>query len=85
MKKYKVWECKIVIADIDLPGGFDMPPREAAIDAIEKIGIKVLGCASGWNAKLTKAEQKAFDEYITAGSPSVYVVGTMDNDDSNIH
>ena len=40
-KKVKVWECKIIIPDVELPPGFDFPPRSAAMNAIEAHGIKV--------------------------------------------
>lgn len=63
MKKVKVWECKIIVPeDAELPLGFDYPPRSAAVDAIEKAGIEVLGCSSGWGGTLTAGEQEAFLE-----------------------
>jgi len=55
--KYQVWECKIVIPfDSKLPDGFDQPPRRAAIEAVERKGIKVLECFSGWGGELTDIE-----------------------------
>ena len=57
MSKYKVWKCKIVIpVGAELPEGFDSPPRQAAIKAVEKAGIEVFACFSGWGASLSKAE-----------------------------
>lgn len=62
MSKYKVWECKIVVpANTDLPRGFDAPLREAAIAAIYKHNIKLLGCFSGWNGKLIPDEEEIID------------------------
>jgi hypothetical protein len=61
-EEYQIWTCKIVVPkDSKLPNGFDSPPRLAAIEAIEKTGIKVLGCSSGWGGSLTKGEREAFD------------------------
>ena len=56
-KTYKVWDCKIVVSnDAELPSGFDSPPRSAATDAVEKAGITVLSCFSGWGGTLTEVE-----------------------------
>lgn len=53
----RVWECKIVVADsAELPHGFDAPPRQAAMRAVESAGIPVLMCFSGWGGTLTEAE-----------------------------
>ena len=36
MKKFNIWDCKILVPiNSELPGGFEAPPRTAAIDAIE--------------------------------------------------
>lgn len=57
MNKYKVWECKIVIpSDAELPDGFDLPPRRAAMGAIEDAGFEVISCFSGWGGSLSKIE-----------------------------
>ena len=54
----KVWKCKIIVpAESVLPDGFDYPPRHAAIDAIEKEGVEVLDCFSGWGGKLDEVEE----------------------------
>ena len=83
MKKVKVWSCKIIIPDdVELPPGFDYPPRCAAIEAIEKAGIEVLGCASGWGSSLTKEEQEAFEAQAVQAYPDIYFAGTMDTDGS---
>lgn len=59
-KDYKVWECKIVIpGHIELPEGFDLPPRRAAIEAIRRAGIPVTACLSGWGGSLTESEVAA--------------------------
>lgn len=58
MKKYRVWECKIVISDpVNLPSGFDAPPRAAAIKAIEDAGFEIEGCFSGWGGSLSDLER----------------------------
>jgi hypothetical protein len=57
MARFKVWECKIVVAgDTIIPDGFDFPPRQAAIEAIEDGGIEVLSCFSGWGGVLTQTQ-----------------------------
>lgn len=66
-KKYKIWECKIIVSDeIDLPDGFDFPPRSAAIKVIENAGFEVISCFSGWGSKLNRSERnclkKPYDE-----------------------
>lgn len=75
----KVWECKIVVPDdVELPNGFDNPPRKAAIKAVEDAGIKVLGCSSGWGGSLTKQEEASFKDFVRNGSNQVYYAGLMD-------
>ena len=60
--KYRVWACKIVVpADVELPSGFDAPPRGAAQQAVEDAGIEVLGCFSGWAGSLTEGERKVLE------------------------
>lgn len=60
--KYQVWECKIVIPfDSKVPNDFDRPPRRAAIEAVEKAGIEVLECFSGWGGKLSEIETDIAD------------------------
>lgn len=54
----KVWQCRIMVADdVELPNGFDLPPRRAAIEAIEKEGIEVIACFSSWGNKETALEK----------------------------
>lgn len=66
MKKIKVWECKIIVPeDSPQPPGFDLPLRTAAISAVEKEGIEVLSCFSGWGGQLTKSEQEVFEAQLT--------------------
>jgi hypothetical protein len=51
---FQVWECKIVVPhDVILPQGFDHPPRFAAMSAVEKAGVPIMACFSGWNGKLS--------------------------------
>ena len=50
-----------------LPAGFDSPPRQAAIEAIEKGGVKIKDCWSGWG--LT---QEAFEDLIHTAGISEY-------------
>lgn len=60
--KYKVWNCKIVIAgDSNTPLGFDSPPRMAAENAIEKAGFKVISNFSGWGGELDDVELEIVD------------------------
>ena len=60
---YKIWECKIVVPfAIELPEGFDSPPRRAAIEAVEEEGFPVIACFSGWGGKLTKIEKEIADK-----------------------
>ncbi|MGB3945287.1 MAG: hypothetical protein WBK76_00405 [Candidatus Saccharimonadales bacterium] len=61
--KYQVWECKIVVPlDAELPEGLDFPPRRAAILAVERAGIQVLDCFSGWGGKLTPMQKQLVDD-----------------------
>jgi hypothetical protein len=62
--KYHVWECKIVVrGDAELPDGFDMPPRRAAIKAVESHGIDVVCCYSGWGDSLTDSQRGICDDF----------------------
>jgi len=57
--KYKVWECKIVVSEnVELPEGFDGPPRWGAIQAVESAGIEVLCCFSGWGGTLNQIQEQ---------------------------
>jgi len=63
MDNYQVWECKIIVSnEAELPLGFDSPPREAAIDAIQDAGIEVLDCFSGWGGKVSKLESAIMED-----------------------
>lgn len=65
-KKYKVWNCKIVVLiDAELPSGFNAPPRTAAIEAVTSAGIDVWSCFSGWGGKLTESEQEVVDNNVS--------------------
>ncbi len=78
----KVWECKIIVDDsVELPDGFDFPPRHGAIDAIEGAGIKVLSCFSGWGAELTKAELESFKNNVG----EIYYAGLMDSPEDTVN
>lgn len=71
MKKYKVWDCKIVIAgDSDTPSGFDAPPRRAAENIIEDYGFEVLANFSGWGGELDKHQLEIVNR--DAGSKGGY-------------
>lgn len=60
--KYKVWNCKIVVPnDVELPQGFDSPPRRAAIEIIENYDVPVISCFSGWDGKLTDEQERFVD------------------------
>ena len=61
--KYRVWECKIVVpGDAKLPRAFDGPPRNAAISAVETVGIRVIGCFSGWGGRLSEPQVSVLEE-----------------------
>lgn len=66
MSKYKVWECKIVVKDdAEFPpeiNGFDSVPRRVAIEAVEKHGIEVLDCFSGWGGSLSEIQEHLVDK-----------------------
>ena len=53
MSKYRVWQCRIYV-DAEqydqTPDGFDLPPRRAAVETVEK-HIPVVACFSGWGAE----------------------------------
>ena len=62
MSKYKVWGCKIIVpADAELPNSFDLPPRLAAIKAVEQAGVEVIACSSGWGETLTRIELEVLE------------------------
>ena len=68
-KKMKVWECKIIVySDGELQQGFDAPPRQAAIKAVEAAGYEVAHCFSGWGGELTEAEKEVVAEFEARGS-----------------
>ena len=54
----KIWDCRIIVGDVELPNGMDAPPRRAAIEAIERHGISVLECSSGWGGITTPQIRK---------------------------
>jgi len=63
MARFKVWNCKIVVAgDAKIPDGFDFPPRRAAVEAIEADGIGVISCFSGWGGTLTETQTEIVEE-----------------------
>ncbi len=66
MNKFRVWDCKIVVPiDVEIPDGFDWPPRCGAISAVEANNIKVLGCFSGWGGTLTETEIEVIERNIS--------------------
>ena len=63
VKKYQVWECKIVVpADVNLPSGFDFPPRMAAQQAVLDAGIEIVEVLSGWGGTLYRTELEIVEE-----------------------
>lgn len=86
MKKFKVWECKIIVPEgAILPPGFDNPPRTAAIAAVEAAGVEILGCSSGWGGSLSKEEEDEFIAHGAKGHSGVYVAGLMDTPEDVAH
>lgn len=46
---YNVWQCRIYVRkEVDLPSGFDAPPRAAAERALQGAGVLYAACFSGW-------------------------------------
>jgi hypothetical protein len=70
----RVWECKIVVDDDELPDGFDLPPRRAAIAAVERAGFPVRACFSGWAGSLTVTEKRVMEDF-GAATDGVVVIG----------
>ena len=63
-KKYKIWTCKLVVpGDVELPNGFDWPPRNGATEAVTGAGIEVVGCFSGWGGSLTEGEIEVLERH----------------------
>jgi hypothetical protein len=86
MKKYKVWTCKIVIADdAELPPGFDSPPRMAAEGAVEDAGFEVLMNSSGWGGSLNKYDLAELERVEKQGRQDAYYAGTMDAPEDVAH
>ena len=84
--KYRVWTCKIVIAEgDDLPSGFDSPPRMAAENAIESAGFSVLMNSSGWGGTLDKHDIEYLKTAEKQGRQEVYFAGAMDAPDDVKH
>jgi len=82
-KKFEVWTCKILVPEgTKMTPGFDLPPRTAAIEAVEKEGIHVIACASGWGGTLTKEEQEFYNRFVGKPSDSYYA-GLVDCDTEN--
>jgi len=68
MARFKVWECRVVVrGDVEIPRGFDFPPRRAAIEAIEAGGIEVLSCFSGWGGTLTETQTEIVERNCKQG------------------
>ena len=82
--KVNVWTCKIVIAEGDLPYGFDSPPRIAAQAAIEAAGFEVLMNSSGWGGELDESDK----EYLSEPKglyPEIYFAGVVDAPEDKAH
>jgi len=69
---WKCWSCKIVVDEKTLPKTFDAVPRRAAIEAVEKSGIKVIACFSGWDGKLTDDEKEVIKREIEVYNDGSY-------------
>jgi len=69
---WKCWSCKIVVDEKTLPEAFDAVPRRAAIEAVEKSGIKVIACFSGWGGKLTDDEKEVIKREIEVYNDGSY-------------
>ena len=51
-----IWECTVIIHNEeldDLPNGADWPPRKAAVEAIENLGLSVHSVSSGWGCDVS--------------------------------
>lgn len=83
--KYKVWTCRIVVPDVDLPPGFDSPPRMAAEEAIASAGIPVLMNSSGWGGALTDSDHEYLKNAGRNGRDDVYFAGVMDAPEDIAH
>lgn len=67
--KYKVWSCKVVVPEnFEVRWGCDSPPREAVKKAIADMGLELIMCFSGWNAKLTDSELECTNRAVSNGT-----------------
>lgn len=78
-----VWDCKVVVKKDgkELPGGSDVPPREAVIEAIESLGFEVIACSSGWGGTLSTLQLRAVNEgfeSVVDPAKAVYIAGMQD-------
>mgnify|MGYP003675702413 FL=1 len=51
-----IWECTVIIHNEelnDMPNGADYPPRKAAVEAIESLGLSVHSVSSGWGCDVS--------------------------------
>lgn len=55
MSRY--WVCIIETEHDKIPDGFDSTPRRGAVKAVEKEGVEVKNCWSGWGC-----DEKRFHE-----------------------
>ena len=81
---YQVWECKIVIPQGALPSGFDSPPRQAVISAIEAAGFEVIAASTGWGGELTDSEEECMLDNLRTNSGDKYYAGTLDAADGDM-
>jgi hypothetical protein len=54
MNKEKIWSCTIITYNEelnDLPNGADFPPRRAAVEAIEGLGLSIHSVYSKWGCE----------------------------------
>lgn len=81
----KVWTCKIVIKDGDLPSGFDYPPRMAAEKAILDAGFEVIMNRSCWGGELDECDMKFLEEQGFKRGSDIYFAGAMDATEETQH
>ncbi|USL89981.1 hypothetical protein [Vibrio phage vB_VpaS_CHI] len=76
MKRFNVWECKLVIPeDTELPNGADNPFRKAVLQVAKDLDLPVEGCLSGWGGSLTRSERDAMPSKFEG---NVYIAGLGD-------
>jgi len=59
------WHCEIIIEDggLELPPGFDFPPRRAAENVMECHGFEIILNASGWGQEIEDEERESIERW----------------------